>query len=65
MVAKLCDYDFEDYDLQKVKYKYVESGIESSNEKGSPTSSMAAYLIILNVKHLCGRKSRICHASLA
>ena len=40
MVAKLWDYDFEDYDLQKMKYNYVESkwskwkcGIESSNDR--------------------------------
>ena len=33
IVAKLCDYDFEDYDLQKMKYNYLESGIESSNDR--------------------------------
>ena len=48
MVAKLCYYDFEDYDLQKMKYNYVESEIECSNDRARQhRSSMAAYLIIL------------------
>ena len=33
MVAKICDYDFEDYDLQKMKYNYVENGVVSSNDR--------------------------------